>query len=107
MPLPINTGAPTLFIRKSAYERSGLVRTAIDTRLGLTAEEFRVEGEIVAIGPVYDTESFAALIDDLEKIGLTYYDDFFELSGNWPDWLAVLVGAVGVQGRSKPSQPHS
>lgn len=107
MPLPISAGAPTLFIRKSAYEQTGLVRTAIDTRLGLTPEEFRVEGEVVAIGPVYDTEAFAALIDDLEKIGLTYYDDFFELSGNWPEWLAVFTGPVGVQGRSKPSQPHS
>lgn len=107
MPLPVNAGAPTLFIRKAAYEQTGLVRTAIDTRLGLTPEEFRVEGEIVAIGPVYDTDAFAALIDDLEKIGLTYYDDFFELSGNWPEWLAVFAGSVGVQGRNKPSQPHS
>ena len=107
MPLPIHSGAPTLFIRKAAYEKSGLVRSAIDTRLGLTPEEFRVEGEIVSIGPVYDTEAFASLIDDLEKIGLTYYDDFFELSGNWPEWLTVLAGSAGVPGRSNPSQPHS
>lgn len=107
MPLPIHTGAPTLFIRKAAYEHSGLVRAAIDTRLGLTPEEFRVEGEVVTIGPIYDTDAFAALVDDLEKLGLTYYDDFFELTGNWPDWLAVFAGAVGVQGRNKPSQPHS
>jgi hypothetical protein len=107
MPLPIHTGAPTLFIRKAAYEQSGLVRAAIDTRLGLTPEEFRVEGEVVTIGPIYDTDAFAALVDDLEKLGLTYYDDFFELTGNWPDWLAVFAGAVGVQGRNKPSQPHS
>jgi hypothetical protein len=96
-----------LFIRKSAYERTGLVRAAIDTRLGLTPDEFRVENEVVAIGPIYDTEAFSALVDDLEKIGLTYYDDFFELTGNWPDWLAVFIGAVGLQGRSSPSQPHS
>ena len=107
MPLSIPAGAPTLFIRKSAYERTGLVRAAIDTRLGLTPEEFRVDQEVVAIGPIYDTEAFSALVDDLEKIGLTYYDDFFELTGNWPEWLAVLIGAAGSQGRSNPSQPHS
>lgn len=107
MPLSIPAGAPTLFIRKSAYERTGLVRAAIDTRLGLTPEEFRVDQEVVAIGPVYDTEAFSALVDDLEKIGLTYYDDFFELTGNWPEWLAVFIGAAGSQGRSNPSQPHS
>ena len=107
MPLSIPSGAPTLFIRKSAYERTGLVRQSIDARLGLTPEEFRVEGEIVSIGPVYDTDAFAALVDDLEKAGLAYYDDFFELTGNWPEWLAVFAGGVGAQGRSSPSQPHS
>jgi hypothetical protein len=107
MPLPIPAGAPTLFIRKSAYERTGLVREALDNRLGLTPDEFRVEGEVVSIGPIYDTEAFASLVDDLEKVGLTYYDDFFELTGSWPDWLAVFAGAAGSEGRSNPSQPHS
>src|SRR5262245_44471991 len=107
MPLPIPSGPPTLFIRKSAYERTGLIRDAIDTRLGLTPDEFRVESDVVAIGPIYDTEAFSALVDDLEKLGLTYYDDFFELTGNWPAWLAVFAGAVGSQGRNSPSQPHS
>jgi hypothetical protein len=107
MPLPISSGAPTLFIRKQAYERSGLVRAALDERLGLTAEEFRVEGDVVAVGPVFDTEAFAELLEELEKLGLVYYDDFFELTGNWPDWLAVFAGSGGAPGRSSPSQPHS
>ena len=33
------------------------------------------------------------LIDDLEQSGLVYFDDFFELSGNWPDWLPCMRGA--------------
>lgn len=107
MPLQIPAGAPTLFIRRRAYERSGLVRASLDERLGLTPEEFRVEGDVVAIGPVYDAEAFAALLDELELLGLVYYDDFFELSGNWPEWLSVFAGAVGGTGRSSPSQPHS
>jgi len=37
------------------------------------------------------------LIDDLEKSGLVYFDDFFELSGNWPDWLTLY--ARGAKGR--------
>lgn len=107
MPLPIHSGAPTLFITRSAYERADLVRAAVDERLGLTAEEFRVEGDVIAIGPVYDSEAFAELLDDLERLGLTYFDDYFELSGNWPAWLAVLAGSVGTHGRKSPSQPHS
>jgi hypothetical protein len=82
------------------------VRAALDQRLGLTADEFRVEGDLVVIGPVYDAEAFAALLDELEKLGLSYYEDFFELSGNWPDWLSVLAGPLSALGRSNPSQPQ-
>ena len=74
MALALTTGAPTLFIRRPAYESSGLTRVAIDERLGLTPDEFRVEGELVA---------------ELEEMGLIYFDDFFELSGNWPEWLRL------------------
>lgn len=106
MPLPIQSGAPTLFMRRAAYERSGLVRAAVDERLGLTPDEFRVEGDLVVIGPVYDSDAFVAMLDELEQLGLSYYDDFFELSGNWPGWLAVFGGSVSAPGRSSPSQPQ-
>jgi len=107
MPIQIHSGAPTLFIRRAAYEKAGLVRAAIDERLGLTPEEFRVDGDLVAIGPVLDADNFAALLDELEKLGMEYFDDYFELSGNWPGWVAVLVGSSAGPGRSNPSQPHS
>ena len=105
MPLNIKSGAPTLIIRRSSYERSGLVRAALDTKLGLTADEFRVEGDLVVIGPVHDKEAFQELLDELEDLGLAFYDDFFELSGNWPEWLGVLA-AGPASGRSRPSQPQ-
>jgi hypothetical protein len=37
------------------------------------------------------------LVDELEKSGLAYYDDYFELSGSWPEWLSVLVRGVGTE----------
>ena len=107
MPLPLGTGAPTLLIRRAAYERADLARAAIDERLGLTPEEFRVEGDVVVLGPVYDAEAFAEFMEELETLGLAYYDDFFELSGNWPEWLTVLAASVGGPGRSNPSQPQA
>ena len=61
--------------------------------LHLTADEFRVEGDLVAIGPVYDSEALATVIAELEGRGLVYFDDFFDLSGNWPDWLLVYAMA--------------
>ena len=107
MPLDIPAGHPTLVFRRAAYERAGLVRAALDERIGLTADEFRVERDLVALGPIHDEDALGALLAELEQLGLVYFDDFFELSGNWPEWLAVFAGSVGVQGRSKPSQPHS
>src|SRR6185503_5633374 len=93
MALTVATGAPTLFIRREAYEKSGLTRQSIDERLGLTPDEFRVEGKLIALGPIYGDEGDAlgALISELEGIGLVYFDDFFELTGNWPDWLNLLA----------------
>lgn len=94
MPLPVLSTGPTLFIRRPAFERAGLTRTQFDERFNLTSDEFRVEGDIVAIGPlVGDDDRIGDLVAELESLGLAYFDDFFELSGNWPEWLAVLVRA--------------
>lgn len=95
MALTIAPGAPTLFIRRSAYESSGLTRQAIDERLGLTPDEFRVEGDLVAIGPLHGSagDALGELTVELEGLGLVYFDDFFELSGNWPEWLRLFASA--------------
>ena len=93
MPIKIPSGAPVLIIRRTAYETRGLNRTEIDERLQLTPDEFRVEGGLVALGPIYSSDALPALIDDLERAGLTYFEDFFELSGNWPEWLQLFAGA--------------
>ena len=96
MALSIQQGAPSILVLKRAYEESGIARAAIDERLGLTAEEFRVEGGLVVIGPIYGggDDAVTDLIAELERAGLRYFEDFFELSGNWPDWLRVLASSV-------------
>ena len=91
MAIPLQQDASTLFIRRAAYERAGLVRAAIDERLNLTPDEFRVDGDLVVIGPIPDEEGVRSLIDALEEHGLAYFDDFFELSGNWPGWLSLVA----------------
>jgi hypothetical protein len=94
MPLQVQAGAPTLLVRREAFERTGLARVRLDERLNLTADEFRVERGLVAIGPLANGEDVPALINELEGLGLVYFDDFFELSGNWPEWLR-LYAATG------------
>ena len=77
MPIPIAHTSPTLFIRKRAFAQHALARADFDVILHLTVDEFRVEGELVAIGPVYDAEALAVVIADLERRGLVYFEGFF------------------------------
>lgn len=93
MPLNLSHEAPTLLIRKRAFEQHALARSDFDTALHLTDDEFRVEGDLVAVGPLYDAQGLAEMIEALEARGLTYFEDFFDLSGNWPEWLSVYVMA--------------
>ena len=94
MPLDLTQGETTLLIRRDAFERAGLTRQAIDERFNLTADEFRLEGRLIAVGPLVGDTAASELIEEFERAGLTYYDDFFELSGNWPEWLRLLVMAL-------------
>jgi hypothetical protein len=91
MPLSIAQGSPTIFIRRSAFERVGLTRTALDERFNLTDEEFRVESGVIAVGPLVGDDALTSLIAELEDLGLAYFEDFFELTGNWPVWLRVVI----------------
>lgn len=91
MPFELSQGSAVLLIRQSAFEASGIMRSAIDERYNLTADEFRVGDGLVLVGPLPSDDALPALINDLEESGLVYFDDFFELSGNWPQWLTLYV----------------
>jgi len=94
MALEVAHGQAVILIRQSAFERSGITRSAIDERYNLTADEFRVEEGLVALGPLPSPDVVPQLIDDLEQSGLVYFDDFFELTGNWPEWLTLYARGV-------------
>ena len=91
MPLPVSSGLPTLFIRKEAFEKASLARSEIDLKFNLTDAEFRVEGSLIAIGPLPSDEIVGPMVEYLEEKGIQYYDDVFELSGNWPEWLKLYA----------------
>jgi hypothetical protein len=94
MPIEVTGGQSTLFIRRDAFERARLTRAALDERLNLTAEEFRVEGGIIVVGPLPNDDELQEMLDELEETGLAYFDDYFELSGNWPQWLKLFAGGT-------------
>lgn len=91
MALRIEGSAPSLIIRKSAFERAGLTRAQFDAALNLTADEFRVEGGLIIVGPIVGETELTELIEQLEASGLVFYDDFFDLSGNWPAWMTIFA----------------
>jgi hypothetical protein len=91
MPLSVANSLPTIFVRKSVFESGSLVRAEIDQRFNLTDQEFRVEGELIAIGPLPSDDMVGPILEYLESKGLVYFDDVFELSGNWPEWLRLYA----------------
>jgi hypothetical protein len=91
MPLTLPASGPTLAIRRVAFERVGLTRQRVDRVLNLTDAEFRVEGDLIAIGPLPAPDDVPSLIDLFEEVGLVYFDDFMELPGGMPDWLELFV----------------
>jgi len=98
MPLELLHDRAVVLIRQSAFERAGLARNVLDERYNLTDEEFRVEDGLIALGPLPSDDMLPGLVDDLEQSGLVYFDDFFELSGNWPEWHGLY--ARGLRGRA-------
>jgi hypothetical protein len=91
MPVTISSGLPTLLVRKEAFERANLIRSEIDSRFNLTDAEFTVEKGLIAIGPLPSDEMVGPLVEYLESNGVVYYDDMFELSGNWPEWVSLFA----------------
>jgi len=81
MPLEIHPDAPTMLIRKSAFERAGLARAHFDARYNLTPDEFRVEGEMVAIGPLYDEEGIVVADCDLRRA--LHAKRYFDVVGHY------------------------
>jgi hypothetical protein len=94
MPLSLTSGRPTILIRRSAFESCGLSRTELDERFNLTPDEFTVEAALIVVGPLSNDEQVQELIELLEARGLSHYDDFFDLSGNWPEWLRLYAMAA-------------
>lgn len=90
MPIQIRGTQPSVCIRREAFERAGLTRAAFDQRFSLTADEFQIERELIVFGPLFG-DSVMELLAALEAAGLEYFDDYFELSGNWPEWLRLYA----------------
>jgi folate-dependent tRNA-U54 methylase TrmFO/GidA len=91
MPLALSPVGSTLAIRRDAFEAAGLTRETLDRVLVLTDEEFRVEGALIALGPLPAPDDVPNVIEMLEDAGLVYFDDFMEIPGGFPEWLTLYA----------------
>lgn len=91
MPLQLPGAHPSLLLRRDAFGRAGLARSNFDSALGLTADEFRVEGGLIVVGPIHDADAFQVVVAALEEAGLVYFEDFFDFSGTWPEWIRLFA----------------
>jgi len=91
MPLSISPTGPSLAIQRDAFERVGLTRETLDNILNLTDDEFRVEGALIIIGPLPNSDDVPNLIELFEDAGLAYFDDFMEIPGGFPEWIEIFV----------------
>ncbi len=95
MPIPLSHAQACVFIHRTAFERAGLHRSDVDTRFNLTDNEFRIEKNLIVLGPLPSDDMVSTVIAELEAAGLVYFDDFFELTGNWPEWLTLFAASLG------------
>jgi hypothetical protein len=91
MPISLPPRGPVLAIRREPFESAGLSRETVDRLLNLTDQEFRVEGMLIAIGPLPSPNDVPNLIELFENAGLVYFDDFIEIPSGFPDWLELFA----------------
>ena len=68
---------------------TGVISTLATTAGGTSTSLHALK--VLAIGPLFEDGHLEQLVTLLEDAGLVYFEEFFELSGNWPEWLTVHV----------------
>ena len=100
MPIAVPAGLPSIFIRKEAFERSGLARSEIDQRFNLTDAEFRVEGALVVVGVL---SSVVAAFFYVRVIVLMFFSDPV---GDGPAVAVPSVLTLSLIHISEPTRPY-
>ncbi len=49
-------------------------------------EPLDANSDLISFGPHFGQEALDALLRGLADVGLKYFDDFFEFSGDYPKW---------------------
>lgn len=49
-------------------------------------------GRLLSFGPHFGREALTTIMSRLTKLGLVYFDDFFEFCGDYPPWCSFRAG---------------
>jgi len=74
-------------IRSAALSERGVAKEDVMTIIGTE----RLLGEhngLISFGPTFGAEASKSTFLRLQKLGLVYVDDFFDLAMDHPDWLS-------------------
>lgn len=79
------TGEFGIIVRRSSLGERGV---DFSTLLKILEAEFPLDIDegLISFGPCFGQEALDQIVVDLSKIGLVYFDDFFEFVGDFPDW---------------------
>ncbi len=67
-----------------------------DVRSALEVENvYDQSEELISFGPSFGEEALKEYVKRLQKLGLEYWDDFFEFKGDYPDWIRFRVELNG------------
>jgi hypothetical protein len=76
--------------------RNALIERQVDLDdfyVAMEGEE-RLDGseDLLSFGPHFGREALNTIISRLTKLGLIYFDDFFEFCGDYPPWCVFRGG---------------
>lgn len=92
------TGEFGIVVRLASLNQRGITLERLLNALE-TSSPFDSNDEIASFGPHFGAEALETMVRRLCDLGLKYFDDFFEFSGDFPRWCIF-----GVSGLDAPEQ---
>ncbi len=77
-----------LVVRRAALADRGVTYEHLLRAMEVDAR-LDADADLISFGPHFGGEAGSELARRLERLGLVYADDFFELTGDFPDWCGL------------------
>ena len=87
------TGEFGIVVRLASLNEQGIPLEKLQIAIE-TSSPFDSNAEIASFGPHFGAEALETLVRRLSDLGLKYFDDFFEFSGDFPKWCIFGVSAA-------------